>query len=154
MGPASPRALVVTRFGGPHVARLLMGMGYSVELQDPRSFRSLEDRARDASLLVADLHQTGAHSGVGLARKLRAQNPALPVVLLSDSLDAADLVELNEALPGAPTVRTPPNGRVLAMAVAAAQEPPPTPEMLPHVRPRTENEAAEHSWPGEPRPHL
>jgi CheY-like chemotaxis protein len=154
MGPASPRALVVTRSNGPHVARLLMSLGYSVELQDPRSFRSLEDRARDASLLVADLHQPGAHGGVGLARKLRAHNPSLPVVLLSDSLDAADLVELDEALPGAPTVRTPPNGRVLAMAVAAAQEPPVLPELLPHVRPRTETEDVERSWPAEPRPNL
>jgi CheY-like chemotaxis protein len=131
MGVASPRALVVTRHGGPHVSRLLMGLGYSVEMQDPRSFRSLEDRADSARLLVTDLHEGGVHGGVGLARKLRARNPRLPVVFLAAHLDAADVSRLGEALPGSPTIHTPPSGRLLAMAIAAADSPPPTPGALP-----------------------
>lgn len=154
MGPASPRALVVTRAGGPHVSRLLMGLGYAVEMQDPRSFRSLEDRAAEASLLVTDLHQPGAHGGVGLARRLRARNTALPVVLLASEFDAVDVVDLDEALPGAPTIRMPPNGRLLAMAIAAAQEPPPTPDYLPHVRPTSHADAPERAWAPDVRPHL
>lgn len=154
MGPASPRALVVTRSGGPHVSRLLMGLGYAVEMQDPRSFRSLEDRASEASLLVTDLHQPGAHGGVGLARRLRARNAALPVVLLADDLDGGDVVDLDEALPGAPTIRMPANGRLLAMAIAAAQDPPPTPDDLPAVRASAPTEPSARAWAPEIRPNL
>jgi CheY-like chemotaxis protein len=128
MGPASPHALVVSRGCGPHVSRLLMGLGYSVEMQDPRSFRSLEDRAAAARLLVTDLHGTGAHAGPGLARKLRQRNPRLPVIFLAAHLDAGDVSRLGEVLPGAPTIQSPPNGRLLAMAIAAAEAPPPLPE--------------------------
>ena len=125
MGPASPRAIVVADTFGAHVARLLMTQGYAVEVQDPRSFRSLDDRAGEIALLVTDLHHPGANGGIELARRLRGRNPRLPVVLLADHLSSDDVRRLDQTLPGCPTVQSPPNGRGLAIAVAAARDPMP-----------------------------
>lgn len=134
MGPASPRALVVVDVFGPSVARMLSAQGFAVDLQDPRSFRSLDERAQEASLLVTDLHAPEANAGVELVGRLREVNPDLPVIFLADHLNSNDVALLDREMAGCPTIQSPPNGRLLAMAVAAARSPTPSAKPAPQRR--------------------
>jgi CheY-like chemotaxis protein len=104
-GPAkSGLALVVD--DNPDVAKatasLLEVLGYTVLIRNGGSAALEAFASHDVSLIVSDIVMAGEVNGLGLARKLRAERPELPILLITGYTD-----QLAEAEAEFPVLRKP-----------------------------------------------